>query len=162
TPSRTSHNTFVEVLWTILPILILVIIAIPSFRLLYFQRDIPKADMTIKITGNQWFWSYEYPDNDGISFDSIILSEADAAKAGAPYKLAVDNPAVVPIGKTVRIIVTGADVIHSWTIPAFGSKIDAIPGRLNEDWFKVEQAGTFFGQCSELCGKDHAFMPIEV
>lgn len=161
-PSRTTHNTLLEVLWTIIPVVILVSIAIPSFRLLYLQRVIPQGDMTVKITGNQWFWSYEYPDNGGISFDSNILSDEDAAAKGLPRHLGADNAMVVPIHKTVRIIVTATDVIHSWTIPSFGSKIDAIPGRLNEDWFNIETAGIYFGQCSELCGKDHAFMPIMV
>jgi len=160
-PSRTTHNTLVEVAWTVVPVLILIAIAIPSFRLLYLQREIPQADMTLKATGNQWYWSYEYPDNGDVSFDSLMKQDSELAP-GEPRLLAVDNPIVVPVGKTVRLIVTGADVIHSWTIPSFGVKIDAIPGRLNEDWFRAEKEGTFYGQCSELCGKDHAFMPIEV
>jgi len=160
-PSKTTHNTLIEVAWTVVPVLILIAIAIPSFRLLYLQRDIPEADMTVKAIGNQWFWSYEYPDNGEISFDSIIKQDSELLP-GEPRLLAVDNAMVVPVGKTVRLIVTGNDVIHSWTIPSFGVKIDAIPGRLNEDWFRAEQEGVFYGQCSELCGKDHAFMPIEV
>ena len=161
-PARTTHNTTLEVLWTIVPVLILVIIAIPSFRLLYEQRVIPQADMTVKITGNKWYWSYEYPDNGGVAFDSNILSDNDAEARGEPRHLAVDNALVVPVNKTVKIIVTASDVIHSWTVASFGLKIDAIPGRLNEDWFRVEQPGIFYGQCSELCGKDHAFMPVTV
>ncbi|MDP9138441.1 MAG: cytochrome c oxidase subunit II [Pseudomonadota bacterium] len=161
-PSRTTHNTAIEVAWTVVPIVILIAIAIPSFRLLYFQRNIPEADITVKITGNKWYWSYEYPDQGGLAFDSNIRSDADALAAGEPRQLAVDNPMVVPVNKTVRIIVTASDVIHAWTIPSFGSKIDAVPGRLNEDWFKAEIEGVYYGQCSELCGKDHAFMPITV
>jgi cytochrome c oxidase subunit 2 len=162
TPSRTTHNTTLEVLWTVLPVLILVVIAIPSFRLLYSQRVLPQADMTVKVTGNKWYWSYEYPDHGGIAFDSNILSDQDAAARGEPRHLAVDNPVIVPVGKTVRIVVTASDVIHAWTIPSFGQKIDAVPGRLNEDWFAIESPGMYYGQCSELCGKDHAFMPIAV
>lgn len=162
TPSKTTHNTFLEVAWTVVPILILVTIAIPSFRLIYFQREIPQADLTIKATGHQWYWSYEYPDQDGISFDSAMLTDAEAAEKNLPRLLATDNEVVVPTGKIVRLIVTAGDVIHGWTIPSFGAKIDAIPGRLNEEWFKVEKDGVYYGQCSELCGKDHAFMPIMV
>jgi cytochrome c oxidase subunit II len=162
TPSRTTHNTLVEVLWTVVPVVILVTIAIPSFRLLYQQRVIPPADMTVKITGNKWYWSYEYPDQGGIAFDSNILSDEEAEAKGEPRHLAADNPMVVPANKTVRIIVTASDVIHAWALPAFGTKIDAIPGRLNEDWFMIEKPGVYYGQCSELCGKDHAFMPISL
>ena len=162
TPAKTTHNTTLEVLWTIVPVLILVIIAVPSFRLLYQQRVIPQPDMTVKVTGNKWYWSYEYPDQGGIAFDSNILSDQDADARGEPRHLAIDNPLVVPVNKTVKVIVTASDVIHSWTVASFGQKIDAIPGRLNEDWFRVEQPGVFYGQCSELCGKDHAFMPVTV
>jgi cytochrome c oxidase subunit 2 len=161
-PAKTTHNTTLEVLWTVVPVLILVIIAIPSFRLLYQQRVIPQADMTVKVTGNKWYWSYEYPDHGDIAFDSNILSDQDADARGEPRHLAVDNPLVVPANKTVRVIVTASDVIHSWTVASFGQKIDAVPGRLNEDWFRVEQPGVSYGQCSELCGKDHAFMPVTV
>ena len=175
-PSKTTHNTLIEVVWTVVPILILVVIAIPSFRLLYLQRDIPVADMTIKIVGNpSWNWSYEYPDlglnEDGTakaSFTAYLKEEAKdldiARAAGVPYLLATDVPVVVPVGKVVKLVVTSDPdgIIHAWTIPSFGMKIDAIPGRLNEDWFKASREGTFYGQCSELCGKDHAFMPIEV
>jgi cytochrome c oxidase subunit 2 len=160
-PTRTTHNTLVEVVWTVVPVLILIAIAIPSFRLLYFQREFPKADMTLKITGNQWNWTYDYPDSGGISLTAFIKQRADL-KEGEPYLLTADTPVVVPANKVVRIIVTASDVIHSWAMPAFGLKIDAVPGRLNEDWFKAEKVGTFYGQCSELCGKDHAFMPIMV
>ena len=160
-PSLTTHNTAVEVAWTVVPIVILIAIAIPSFRLLYFQRNIPEADFTVKITGNKWYWSYEYPDHGALVFDSNIKN-ADALAPGEPRQLAVDNPMVVPVNKTVRTIVTASDVIHAWTIPSFGSKIDAVPGRLNEDWFRAEIEGVYYGQCSELCGKDHAFMPIAV
>jgi cytochrome c oxidase subunit 2 len=162
TPSRTTHNTTLEVLWTVVPVLILVVIAIPSFRLLYAQRVLPQADMTVKVTGNKWYWSYEYPDHGGIAFDSNILSDQDAAARGEPRYLAVDNAVIVPVKKTVRVVVTASDVIHAWTIPSFGQKIDAVPGRLNEDWFAVESPGTYYGQCSELCGKDHAYMPVAV
>ncbi|MCB1376885.1 MAG: cytochrome c oxidase subunit II [Alphaproteobacteria bacterium] len=171
-PSKTTHNTMIEVVWTVVPILILVIIAIPSFRLLYLQRDIPTPDMTIKIIGNpSWNWTYEYPDlgleDDGsakVSFTAYLKSEEDAKKDGVPYLLATDVPVVVPVNKVVKTIVTSdpEGIIHAWTIPAFGMKIDAIPGRLNEDWFKAEKEGIYYGQCSELCGKDHAYMPIEV
>jgi cytochrome c oxidase subunit 2 len=160
-PSRLTHHTGLEIAWTVLPIVILVFIAIPSFRLLYFQQVLPKADMTIKATGAQWYWSYEYPDNGGISFDANMIQEADL-KPGQPRLLAVDNEVVVPVNKIVRVQVTGADVIHSFAMPAFGIKIDAIPGRLNETWFKATREGVFYGQCSELCGTKHAFMPIAI
>jgi len=171
-PSRTTHNTFVEVLWTVIPIIILVVIAIPSFRLLYLQRDIPAADMTIKVIGNpSWNWTYEYPDlglnDDGsakVSFTAYLKPKAEADAAGEPWLLATDVPVYVPVNKTVKLIITSdpEGIIHAWTIPSFGVKIDAVPGRLNEDWFRAEVEGTYYGQCSELCGKDHAFMPIEV
>jgi cytochrome c oxidase subunit 2 len=161
TPSRTTHNTMVEVVWTVVPILILIAIAIPSFRLLYLQRVIPEADMTVKAIGSQWFWSYEYPDHGELAFDSLLKPEAEL-KPGEPWLLAVDNPMVVPVNKTVRLIATANDVIHSWTIPSFGEKVDAVPGRLNEGWFKAEKEGVYYGSCVELCGKDHAYMPIEV
>jgi len=171
-PSKTTHNTFIEVVWTVVPILILVVIAIPSFRLLYLQRDIPTPDMTIKIIGNpSWNWTYEYPDlglnDDGsatVSFTAFLKSKEDADKEGVPYLLATDVPVVVPVGKVVKTIITSdpEGIIHAWTIPAFGMKIDAIPGRLNEDWFQATKEGVYYGQCSELCGKDHAYMPIEL
>jgi cytochrome c oxidase subunit II len=162
-PSKTTHNTLIEVAWTLIPVLILVGIAVPSFRLLFLQLDIPKADLTVKVTGNQWNWTYAYPD-DKIEFTSIMLTEEERAKKNPkpPRLLGVDNEMVVPVNKVVRIQTTGADVIHSFAMPAFGIKIDSIPGRLNETWFKATKEGTYYGQCSELCGKDHAFMPIVV
>jgi cytochrome c oxidase subunit 2 len=172
-PSRTSHNTAIEVVWTVAPILILVIIAIPSFRLLYKQLDIPESDLTLKVTGYQWYWGYEYPDEKyaGIAFDSYMLDDADREKLmqeqkltvqQVPRLLAVDNQVVVPVGKIVRVQVTAADVLHSFAMPAFGIKIDAVPGRLNETWFRADAPGVYFGQCSELCGTNHAFMPIAI
>jgi cytochrome c oxidase subunit 2 len=160
TPSKTSHNTLIEVLWTVLPIVILVVIAIPSFRLLYFQREIPEADMTIKATGYQWYWGYEYPDHGDFAFDSLMLS--DEERGDQPRLLATDTAMVVPVDTTVRVLVTSADVIHAFAMPAFGLKIDSVPGRMNETWFKAEKTGTFYGQCSELCGIRHAFMPIRI
>jgi cytochrome c oxidase subunit 2 len=159
-PSRTTHNTTLEILWTVLPVVILVVIAIPSFRLLFYQQNVPPADLTVKVTGKQWFWTYAYPDNK-LEFDSLMLQDKDR-KPDQPRLLAVDNAMVVPVNKVVRVQTTGADVIHSFTVPSFGIKIDAIPGRLNETWFKAEKEGIYYGQCSELCGRDHAFMPIEV
>ncbi|HSS12876.1 MAG TPA: cytochrome c oxidase subunit II [Rhizomicrobium sp.] len=155
-PSKTTHNTLIEIAWTLIPVLILVAIAIPSFKLLFLQLDIPKADLTIKVTGKQWYWSYAYPDNGKFEFDSLL------ARDKQPRLLGVDNEMVVPVNKVIRIQTTGADVIHSFSVPAFGVKIDAIPGRLNETWFKAEKTGMYYGQCSELCGKDHAYMPIAV
>jgi cytochrome c oxidase subunit II len=160
-PSRTTHNTLIEVMWTIVPIIILLIIAVPSFKLLFFQLNIPAADLTVKATGKQWYWSYSYPDNGPFEFDSLMLRESDR-KEGQPRLLAVDNEMVVPVNKTVRVITTGADVIHAFAVPSFGIKIDAIPGRINETWFKATREGVYYGQCSELCGKDHAYMPIAV
>ncbi|MDO9411108.1 MAG: cytochrome c oxidase subunit II [Pseudolabrys sp.] len=159
-PSRTTHNTLIEVVWTIVPVLILVAIAVPSFRLLFYELKVPTADVTIKATGKQWFWSYQYPDAK-FEFDSLMLQEKDL-KPGQPRLLAVDNDMVVPVNKVVHVLTVGADVIHSFAVPAFGIKIDAIPGRVNETWFKAERVGTYYGQCSQLCGKDHAFMPIAV
>nr|WP_162292697.1 cytochrome c oxidase subunit II [Hartmannibacter diazotrophicus] len=162
-PSKTTHNTMIEVVWTVAPILILLIIAIPSFRLLFKEVVIPPADMTVKVTGSKWYWSYEYPDNEDIAFDSYMVEEADITDpVKQPRLLAVDNPMVVPVGKTVRVQVTGADVIHSFAMPSFGIKIDAMPGRLNETWFKADAEGVYYGQCSELCGQRHAFMPIAI
>ncbi len=175
-PSRTTHNTLIEVVWTVVPILILVVIAIPSFRLLYLQRDIPAPDMTIKVIGNpSWNWTYEYPDlglnEDGtakVSFTAYLRDEArdlqTARDANVPYLLATDVPVVVPVGKIVKLIVTSDPdgIIHAWAMPALGTKIDAVPGRLNEEWFQARHEGVFYGQCSELCGKDHAYMPIEL
>ncbi|HET7884918.1 MAG TPA: cytochrome c oxidase subunit II [Bradyrhizobium sp.] len=155
-PSRTTHNTLIEVAWTLIPVLILVGIAVPSFRLLFLELDVPKADLTIKATGKQWYWSYAYPDNGKFEFDSLMAQDKQ------PRLLGVDNEMVVPVNKVIRVQTVGADVIHSFAVPAFGIKIDAIPGRLNETWFKATKTGMFYGQCSELCGKDHAFMPIAV
>jgi cytochrome c oxidase subunit 2 len=163
TPSKTTHNTLLEVAWTVIPVVILVVIAIPSFRILFVQLNIPPSDLTIKAAGNQWNWTYTYPD-DKIEFTSIMLTDADRQKLNPvpPRLLAVDNPIVVPVNKVVRVQVIGSDVIHAFAVPSFGIKIDAIPGRLNETWFKATREGVYYGQCSELCGKDHAFMPIEV
>ena len=161
TPSRTTHNTLIEVAWTLIPVLILVSIAVPSFRLLFMELDVPKADVTIKATGKQWYWTYTYPDAK-IEFDSLLACDESRAKCSSPRLLAVDNDIVVPVNKIIRVETTGADVIHSFSVPAFGIKIDAIPGRLNETWFKAEKTGMYYGQCSQLCGKDHAFMPIAV
>src|SRR3984957_10915728 len=161
TPSRTTHNTPIEIIWTIVPVIILAVIAVPSFRLLFLQLDVPKPDLTIKATGKQWFWSYAYPDNGNFEFDSLMVAEKDL-KPGQPRLLTADNEMVVPVNKIVHVLVTGADVIHSFTVPSFGIRMDAVPGRMNETWFKATIEGMFYGQCSELCGKDHAFMPIAV
>jgi len=166
TPSRTTHNTLIGVLWTVVPIMILTGIAIPSFKLLFYQLNIPPADLTIKAQGNQWYWSYSYPDNGKFEFDSRMLDDTDRPKQkpNEPRLLAVDNDIVVPVNKVVRVQVTSdaGGVIHSFAVPSFGIKIDAVPGRLNETWFKAEHEGIYYGQCSELCGRDHAFMPIAV
>lgn len=161
-PSKNSHNTIVEVVWTVVPALILIVIAFPSFRLLANQYDPPKADLTIKAIGHQWYWEYEYPDQGGFTFDSIMLTNEEAAKRGTPKLLDVDNRLVVPVGATVKILTTAADVIHSFAMPAFYVKMDAVPGRINETWFKVDKPGLYFGQCSELCGTKHAYMPIAI
>ena len=160
-PSRTTHNTLIEIAWTLIPIVILMFIAVPSFKLLFFQLNVPPADLTVKATGKQWYWSYSYPDNGQFEFDSLMLKEGER-KEGQPRLLAVDNEMVVPVNKTVRVITTGSDVIHSFAVPSFGIKIDAVPGRINETWFTATREGVYYGQCSELCGKDHAFMPIAV
>jgi cytochrome c oxidase subunit 2 len=161
-PSRTTHNTALEIAWTLVPVLILVMIAVPSIQLLAHQYDPPKADLTIKATGNQWYWTYSYPDNGGFEVVSNILSDADDQKRGEPRLLGVDERMVVPQGAVVKVIVTASDVIHSWAVPAFWVKMDAVPGRLNETWFKVDRPGLYYGQCSELCGTRHGFMPIAV
>jgi cytochrome c oxidase subunit II len=161
TPSRTTHNTPLEVVWTIVPVIILVLIAIPSFRLLFTEIDVPTPDLTVKATGKQWYWSYAYPDNGNFEFDSLLVADKDL-KPGDLRLLTVDNELVVPVNKIVHVLVTGADVIHSFSVPSFGIKIDAVPGRINETWFKATTTGVFHGQCSQLCGKDHSFMPITV
>lgn len=161
-PSRTTHNTAIEVVWTLVPVLILVVLAVPSIKLLARQYDPPAADLTVKVTGNQWYWTYSYPDNGDFELVSNMLSDEEAAKRGEPRLLAVDERMVVPAGATVKLIVTSADVIHSFAMPAFWNKIDAVPGRLNETWFKVDRPGVYYGQCSELCGARHAYMPIVV
>lgn len=161
-PAKWSHNTLIEVIWTVVPVLILMFIAIFSFRLLFAYHDMPKPDLTVKATGYQWYWGYELPDQKVGEFVSNMLPEEEARKRDVPFRLASTEPLVVPVNKTVRVMVTGADVIHAFALPAFGLKIDAVPGRINETWFKAERTGTFYGQCSELCGVDHAFMPIEI
>ncbi len=161
TPSTTTHNTLLEVVWTIIPILILVAIAVPSFRLLYFQEQIPETDLTVKAVGYQWYWGYEYPDHGGFAYDSIMLEDSERT-AGQPRLLATDNALILPENTTVKVLVTAADVLHSWTVPSFGVKVDAVPGQVNALWFKTGATGTYYGQCSELCGVRHAFMPIEV
>jgi cytochrome c oxidase subunit II len=158
--TRTTHNTPVEIAWTVIPVLILVAIAIPSFRLLFAQYDFPKADLTITATASQWYWTYDYPDQ-GITFDSIIVPEAEL-KPGQPRLLTVDHEVVVPVNKNVIVQVKANDVIHDWAVPSFGIKLDAVPGRLQKTWFRAERTGWFYGQCSELCGRNHAFMPIAI
>ncbi len=161
-PSKVHHNTLLEVAWTLIPVIILVFIAVPSFRLLYMEATIPTPDVQIKAIGKQWFWTYEYPGANGFTFDSLGLSDADAAKANKPRLLGTDNPIFVPVNKVIEIETTGADVIHSWAMPEMGVKMDAVPGRLNHTWFKATRTGVFYGQCSELCGARHAYMPIEL
>ena len=162
TPQKFSHNSLVEVLWTVIPVIILVAISIPSFRLLYFMDRTTEAEMTIKAIGHQWYWTYEYPDlGDDVSFDAVMLTD-DELSEGQLKLLETDESMVVPIDTNIRLLVTADDVIHAWTIPSFGVKIDGVPGRINEGWFRVDAVGTYYGQCSELCGRDHAFMPIRV
>src|SRR5215468_9791556 len=161
TPSRTTHRTSLEVAWTVIPIGILVFIAVPSFRLLFLEQNVPPAEVTVKATGKQWYWTYGYPDQGKFEFDSLMVQDKDL-KQDQPRLLSVDNDMVVPVDKVVRVQVTGSDVIHSFAVPSFGIKIDAVPGRLNETWFKATREGRYYGQCSELCGKNHAFMPIAV
>jgi cytochrome c oxidase subunit 2 len=160
-PSRTTHNTTLEVAWTVIPALILVVIAVPSFRLLFDQLEIPKSELTVKATGTaQWTWTYEYPDQ-GFQFDSTMIADKDL-KPDQPRLLAVDNEMVVPVNKTIRMQITAEGIIHAFAVPSFGIKVDAIPGRLNETWFRATREGVYYGQCSELCGRNHAFMPIAV
>jgi cytochrome c oxidase subunit 2 len=161
-PAKWSHNTTVEIIWTVVPVLILVGISLFSFRLLFAYHDMPTPDLTVKATGNQWNWAYEYPDQGIAEYVSNMLPEDEAKARNVPYRLAADEPIVVPVGKTVRVLVTAADVIHAFALPAFGLKTDAVPGRLNETWFKADRPGVYYGQCSELCGARHAYMPIAV
>lgn len=160
TPSNFTHNTVLEVMWTVIPVVILVVIAIPSFKLLYVQNITPEADLTIKATGYTWNWEYQYPDN-GFEFAAYMVADEDI-EPGQVRLLSTDAPVVVPVGKVVRVLITANDVIHSWAVPALGVKTDAVPGRLNETWFSADAPGTYYGQCSELCGANHSFMPIEV
>ena len=163
-PSKTVHNTLIEILWTAIPVLILVVIAIPSFKLLYKQDVIPEPDLTIKAIGYQWYWGYEYPDHGNFSYEAFMLQGEDEVEDGRPFKrmLTTDTIVVVPVNKIVRVQVTAADVLHSWAVPAFSVKTDAVPGRLNETWFKAEKTGIYYGMCSELCGVNHQSMPIEI
>ncbi|MDC7674960.1 cytochrome c oxidase subunit II [Asticcacaulis sp. LKC15W] len=161
-PAKFSHNTAIEIIWTVVPVLILVFIAFFSFSLLRKYHDMPKPDVVVKATGFQWYWAYDYPELGVEGVESRVLTEEDAKKAGKPYLLGADNALVVPVGKVVHVKVTAFDVIHAFALPAFGLKTDAIPGRLNDTWFKAEKVGTYYGQCSELCGVDHAYMPIEI
>lgn len=163
TPSQTTHNVLLEVVWTVVPVVILIIISLKSFPLLYYVDRAQNPDMTLKVTGRQWYWDYEYPDQDGIAFSSYLVQEdeLDAAK-GQKRLLSTDNVVVLPVDTTIQILVTAGDVLHSWAVPALGVKMDAVPGRTNETWVKITKPGTYYGQCSELCGKDHAYMPIEI
>ncbi len=160
-PSKTTHNTLLEVVWTAVPIMILVVIAIPSFKLLYYMDRVEEADLTIKAIGNQWYWSYEYPDNGDFTFDALMVPD-DEITGDQLRLLSTDNAIVLPVNTTIRLQTTATDVIHSWAVPAFGVKLDAVPGRLNETWIRIEREGTYYGQCSELCGVNHGFMPIMV
>jgi len=161
-PARWSHNTAIEIIWTVAPVVILLVISLFSFRLLFSYANMPTPDLTVKATGNQWNWGYEYPDHGISEYISNMLPEDEARARGVPFRLAADEPLVVPVGKTVQVLVTASDVIHSFALPAFGLKTDAIPGRTNHTWFRADRVGVFYGQCSELCGVDHAFMPIEI
>ena len=161
-PSKNTHNTLIEVAWTVVPIIVLVVIAIPSFRLVYFMDRTEEAEMTIKAIGHQWYWSYEYPDFDDFSLDSFMIQDKEELEDDQPWLLETDTRVVLPVDTTIRVLVTADDVIHAWAMPAFGIKIDAVPGRLNETWVRVDREGVYYGQCSELCGADHAFMPIAV
>ncbi len=160
-PSKTTHNTMLEVVWTLIPVLILVVVVIPSMKMLYYVDRTTESEMTLKTIGNQWYWSYEYPDN-GISFSSNIVKDKDGNFAGNPRLLETDNPVVLPIDTNIKILTAATDVIHSWGVPAFGVKMDAVPGRINETWVRIDHVGTYYGQCSQLCGQNHAYMPIEI
>ena len=161
-PSKVTHNTVIEMLWTVVPVLILVTIAVPSFKLMYYMDHAQHADMTLKVTGHQWYWSYEYPDQGGLAFDSNMMPEDQAVKDGKPRLLEVDNPVVLPVGTVVRVLVTGTDVLHSWFMPAMGVQEYAVVGRLNESWLSIDHEGTYYGQCNQICGVNHPFMPIEI
>ena len=160
-PSRTSHNALIEVLWTVIPVLILVTIAVPSFKLMYYMDRVPDAKMTVKVTGHQWYWEYNYPDQGNLDFNSNLIADKDL-KPGQPRLLEVDNPLVIPVDTTVRVQVAGSDVIHSWYVPSFGVQEYAVIGRLNEAWMHVNHTGTYYGECNQICGVNHAFMPIKV
>ncbi len=160
-PSRTSHNTLLEVLWTVVPIIILVIIAIPSFKLLYYMDRTDDAEMTLKAIGHQWYWSYEYPDHDDLTFDASMIDDEEL-QDGQPRLLETDNRVVLPVDTNIRLLITADDVLHAWAIPAFGVKLDAVPGQLNETWVRIDREGVYYGQCSELCGVNHGFMPIAI
>ena len=161
TPSTTTHNTLIEVLWTVIPIMILIAIAIPSFRLLYFADKTADADMTLKIIGNQWYWTYEYPDHGNFTFDANLIPD-DELKPGQKRLMDTDNPVVLPVGKKVRLLMTATDVLHAWAISPLGVRLDTVPGRINETWVEINTPGTYYGFCSELCGAGHAYMPIMV
>ena len=162
-PAQFSHNVLIEVLWTVIPIVILIIIAIPSFKVLYYNDRVENPDMTLKVTGYQWYWTYEYPDHDGLKFSSYMIADKDIDESKDQKRLlSTDNVVVLPIDTNIQILITAGDVIHSWAVPALGIKLDGIPGRLNETWVRIEKEGTYYGQCSELCGKDHSYMPIEI
>ncbi len=162
TPSKTTHNTLIEIIWTAVPILILIVIAIPSLKLLYYtERSPEQTEMTLKVIGHQWYWEYVYPDHNGVTF-SAYVKKNDELKPGEPRLLETDRRVVLPVDTNIKLQITAADVLHAWTVPAFGVKRDAVPGRLNETWVKVNRTGVFYGQCSELCGTDHAYMPIAV
>ena len=161
--SSTTHNVPLEIAWTLIPVLILIVIAIPSFKLLFYLSKTPETEMTLKVTGYQWYWGYEYPDHDNLTFLSYMIPDEDIdEKKGQRRLLSTDNPVVLPIDTNIEIIITAADVIHAWTVPAFGVKKDAVPGRLNQTWVRIDEPGTYFGQCSEICGINHAYMPIEI
>ena len=163
TPSKTTHNTVLEIAWTAIPVIILVVIAIPSFKLLYYQDQVAEADMTVKVTGRQWYWSYAYPDHGDFQYDSFPLSADEVNPDEGTYRnLSVDNELVVPVNTDIRIYVTASDVLHSFAMPSFGIKVDAVPGQLNETWARITEPGTYYGQCSEICGVGHAYMPIVV
>jgi cytochrome c oxidase subunit II len=160
-PSRRTHNTLLEVAWTTVPVLILVVIAIPSFKLLYYQDVVPEVDLTVKAVGHQWYWSYEYPDNGEFTFDAYMIVDEDLEDDQLRL-LTTDNAVVLPVETNIRLLITATDVLHAWAMPSFGVKMDAVPGRINETWFRINEPGTYYGQCSELCGAYHAFMPIMI